>query len=75
MSSAYLVLTTTVPNARLSIVPHSPFAEKLLRSQSGAKFPLASFQVRFVLWTIAVVGLNLLGDGLRDALDPTRGDG
>ena len=25
--------------------------------------------------TIAVVGLNLVGDGLRDALDPTRGDG
>jgi peptide/nickel transport system permease protein len=25
--------------------------------------------------TIAVIGLNLLGDGLRDALDPTRGDG
>jgi ABC-type dipeptide/oligopeptide/nickel transport system permease subunit len=22
---------------------------------------------------IAVVGLNLLGDGLRDALDPTQG--
>jgi peptide/nickel transport system permease protein len=27
-----------------------------------------------VVVTIAVVGLNLLGDGLRDALDPTRAD-
>jgi len=27
-----------------------------------------------VVITIAVVGLNLLGDGLRDALDPTRAD-
>jgi peptide/nickel transport system permease protein len=25
-----------------------------------------------VVVTIAVVGLNLLGDGLRDVLDPTR---
>jgi hypothetical protein len=41
----------------LAIAPHSPFAARFARSQSGMRFPLASFHERFTMLIEAVIGL------------------
>jgi hypothetical protein len=40
-----------LPKLGFAIAPHSPFAARLSRSQSGTKFRLASFHDRVVLTT------------------------
>src|SRR5688572_7630044 len=38
-------------------MPHSPFAWRFVRTQSGMKLPFASFQFRFVVSASPVTGL------------------
>src|ERR1043166_2336197 len=51
-----VVAGTELPNAAFRFAPHSPFAAGFVRSQSGMKFLLPSFQLRVVLAATVVAG-------------------
>jgi peptide/nickel transport system permease protein len=65
-SLSFLGLGTQPPQASLGLMVSDS------RALAATAWWTLVFPAAFI--TLAVVGLNLLGDGLRDALDPTRGD-
>ena len=65
-SLSFLGLGTQPPQASLGLMVSDS------RALAATTWWTLAFPAAFI--TVAVVGLNLLGDGLRDALDPTRRD-
>jgi peptide/nickel transport system permease protein len=65
-SLSFLGLGTQPPQASLGLMVSDS------RALAATAWWTLAFPAAFI--TVAVVGLNLLGDGLRDALDPTRRD-
>jgi peptide/nickel transport system permease protein len=63
-SLSFLGLGTQPPEASLGLMVSDA------RALAATAWWTLAFPATFI--TLAVVGLNLLGDGLRDALDPTR---
>ena len=58
----------TIPFERRAMVALLVFA--LAAPWLLSSLALTSYVKPWLIWTSAVLGLNLLGDGLRDALDP-----
>src|SRR5918995_601658 len=56
-SSSYRVVTARPPKFWLAIAPHSPFAPRLARSQSGMRLLLVSAHVRLTLLIDVTIGL------------------
>jgi len=61
---SFLGLGTQPPDASLGLM--------VSEAQALAAFAWWSLAFPSIFITIVVIGLNLVGDGLRDALDPAR---